>query len=766
LIPPRPGDDLATLSGLPVPDRAPNTAVTPEKWGHLEARVRRAVRMKDDFVTVPFPRLAAASDRQVVAAVEQYRREAAVVDPRLAREVSLQLKAAALSDVCDRLRSDSGIQLVASNSVADEKVTVFCEKQPLRDVMRQLSRPFGYTWLRSGTPGAYRYELVQDLKSQFMEEELRNRDRNAALVALDQEIERYRPLLALSPDEALLRAKTAAPVEKKLLGQLSGLGWGPIQMYFRLSPQEQAALRAGQELRFSAEPMALFDRPLPANVARGVLQSLRDRRIRRLGDGSLGVTTDSGIADARPPADVPEARAIVTLKMKQSELGRFTLAGQSGFFARSKPDGGVDTANSGDDGPLANGTSPAVHKLDNAAVNARFARDPSLRRRVTVVPRADLSPAPGVAALLPPARGGVPVAGTGLPPASTAPSAENGVAADISPPSPRRGGAGGEVPPEPKVTTADVLEALHRATGMPIVADFYTRLYPADAVTLINQPLFEALNRLGDTMRLRWNKDGSWLQFRSSSYYDDRLKEVPNRLLNRWAAARRQHGMLSLDELVEIVQLPDAPLDGAEMAEGARLLFGLAEWDLARNWALRRHLRYLAGFTPAQRQEAMSPAGLAFARMPLAQQQRFIAIAHEWDEKPLQSLEELEGAVLRVDYTQPGWYEWRVPGAGADWLQLVMPAGPGRRAPRPALRARTRQAVLQTARQLDSQLQEAMLQVARRLKPDLDAAQMAAQEAQVVPTELNLTFLYMPGGSHARVIRSFSLNNQSAYGTW
>ena len=33
--------------------------------------------------------------------------------------------------------------------MADEKVTVFCERLPLRDVMRQLSRPFGYTWLRS-----------------------------------------------------------------------------------------------------------------------------------------------------------------------------------------------------------------------------------------------------------------------------------------------------------------------------------------------------------------------------------------------------------------------------------------------------------------------------------------------------------------------------------------------------------------------------------------------------------------------------------------
>ena len=46
--------------------------------------------------------------------------------------------------------------------------------------------------------------------------------------------------------------------------------------------------------------------------------------------------------------------------------------------------------------------------------------------------------------------------------------------------------------------------------------------------------LFDALDHLADGMRLHWSKDGSWLRFRSTSYYDDRLKEVPhNRLLAR-----------------------------------------------------------------------------------------------------------------------------------------------------------------------------------------------------------------------------------------
>src|SRR5206468_10519169 len=125
--------------------------------------------------------------------------EKEVVDSRLTQKVTCAFKGTALADLCEALKQETGIHLATGNSVADEKVTLFCEKTPLREVMRQLSRPFGYTWLRSGTPGQYHYELVQELRSQLLEEELRNRDRNAALLALETEIERYRPYLHLAP---------------------------------------------------------------------------------------------------------------------------------------------------------------------------------------------------------------------------------------------------------------------------------------------------------------------------------------------------------------------------------------------------------------------------------------------------------------------------------------------------------------------------------------------------------------------------------------
>src|SRR5207302_3006077 len=162
--------------------------------------------------------------------------EKEIVDSRLTQKVTLAFKGTALSDICEHLRAETGIRVTAGPSVADEKVTLFCEKLPLREVIRQLSRPFGYTWLRTRkvlgvrsevlggsaaapntqhpTPNTdYRYELVQDLRSQLLEEDLCNRDRNAALLDLEKEIDRYQPYLGLSPDEALARSKTAPPEE-------------------------------------------------------------------------------------------------------------------------------------------------------------------------------------------------------------------------------------------------------------------------------------------------------------------------------------------------------------------------------------------------------------------------------------------------------------------------------------------------------------------------------------------------------------------------
>jgi hypothetical protein len=640
--------------------------------------------------------------------------------------VTLAFKGTALSDVCEAVQKETGIHLVAGNSVADEKVTLFCEKLPLREVMRQLSRPFGYTWLRSGTADEYRYELAQDLRSQLLEEELRNRDRNAALLALEKEIERYRPYLDLSPDEALARSKSASPEEKKLLERLATDGWGPVQIYFRLSHSDLAALRAGQAITFSQEPKP-GERPLPADVAHGLLQSWRDWRVVR-GDDGLSLRHAEKAPDGLALTAVPEVRARVELSgINQAGPGLFSFEGASCVFSVGNQPRRINMGWSA--GPLASGRGAAVVPPQNAVANARRARDPELQSRVTVVPGAGTDAVGGRGAAERPTLDATPAQARREDEAPD-PVTVSGLAPDAS-----------------KVTSAGVLEALHHATSMPIVGDYYTRMLPLPAVSVREMPLFDALNQLCDGMRMHWLKEPQrgWLQFRSATYFSDRLEEVPNRLLTRWAASRQKHGTLMLDDLVEIAQLSDAQLNAPEMAEGARLIFGLAEWDLARSGNLRPHFRYLARFTPAQRQEMMSGTGLTFTRMSLAQQQEFIALAVAPDAPPFQSLEELAGATLRVDYTVPGWFTCRVPDpAWRQWVVQVAAGPEGRRAVRPPVREQTQKAALQTARRLDP----------------------TAEEAQIVPTSLNCAIIYIPGTTNARAIHRIGVDYDLYTRTW
>jgi hypothetical protein len=680
-------DDLAYLNEnvSPVADRSrlPSARRSPPPDNHRQ----QAAGEGDDFVFVPQPRIAAAAgadgplpaDKAAADAVASFQRERAVVDTRLVRKASVAVKGTALSDLCEQLHTETGIALTAGRSVADEKVTLFCKAMPLRDVMRRLSRPFGYTWLRSGKEPEYRYELVQDLRSQLLEEELREQDRKAALLALNQQLEQYRQYLDLSPEEARRRAANASPEEKKLLERYAGSGWGPTQIYFRLSPQEMAALRAGQTVVFNSEP-GPGEQPLPPALGRGVLQSHRDWRLYRR-DGQFAISTDprEHPAGSLPPSEVPEARGKVRLQMDQSDLGQLALSGGSGVTGIYP--GGGHTMH---DDWIAVGESPSVQSPRNAVSNAGLARDPALQRRVAVRPQPSYRPP--VAAV------------TGEESGSERPNEQRDRAR------------------QPMVTTADVLEALHRATGMPIVADYYTRLYPAATLTLPEQGLFTALNKLSDTMRLRWSKADGWLQFRSTSFFHDRLKEVPNRLLSRWAEARRRAGALGLEEVCEVAQLTDSQLDAQSMAEGARLLYGLAEWDLARRSSLRRYLRHLVQFTPAQRQQAQRPEGLPFGQMTLAQQQGFLSLALPRDAAAGQvPLEELTGATMRLDYRVPGRFEWS-----------VAPPDP-RREPRIELAPPP---VYEPTR-------EAALAAARRIEPSV------TPEA-IRPTELQLAILYLP----------------------
>lgn len=597
--------DLAYLNTDPAVSQPGWSQLGPSAVEAVLARIDRTMRQGDDFVRVPFPRVAGADAASLKAAATAYRQAKEVVDARLAHNVSLSVKGLAFSDLCKKLQDLTGVEIRAGRSVADDKATIFCKEQPLRDLMRQINRVFGFTWAREGEPGAYRYELVQDLRSQLLEEELRNRDRAEALLDIDHQMEGYRKNLGLSPEEAAEKQETASELEKNLLWAHSQSGSGPIQLFLGLSPDELNSLRNGQSLKFSADP-GPGERPMPAGVGDGLMHFPESFRIHVTDQSTQFGPAKQGAAGQSLSA-FPGAKPIAHLSLQESEPGKFDLIGGAGVKLPGRTEKGlIDVAES--NLRIATGLSPSVrnprNEVANAALKARFERDPALRLAYALQPAAtcELFAAPY----------------------------EQGA-------------------PGPRVTSADVLETLYRATGQSIVADYYTRVYvPAD-VSVASAPLFNVLCKSADAMRLRWKWENNWLQFRSTNFFNERRMEVPNRLLERWAASRRRHGALGVDDLAEIAQLNDIQMRSNGMSNGARAVYGLKEWHLVRN-QLRSQWQFLAGLSAAQRAAALTEAGLPYAQMNPAQQRQFCETRWGGGIIPAENVAE---AAFRLRYTPP-----------------------------------------------------------------------------------------------------------------
>jgi hypothetical protein len=196
------------------------------------------------------------------------------------------------------------------------------------------------------------------------------------------------------------------------------------------------------------------------------------------------------------------------------------------------------------------------------------------------------------------------------------------------------------------------------------------------------------------------------------------------------------------------------------MAEGAREIWSLQEWDLPRNGNLRPLLRDLALFTPEQRQQATTEEGLPFVKMSLPQQQQFISRSF-----PL-PLEVFAGGALRVEYTRPGEFQWGDPGLVWSWSRWFVIREHGRQghwAPRPSVHARTREGVVEALLRVDPTIRDGATHrhPLRALELASAASPPVPLEAQIFPTELNMVFIYVPSRSNEHPIHIVYRNGSS-----
>lgn len=566
---------------------------------------RRLPAVRDDFVRIRLPQLATADLKSPAAAeaARQYEKEARVVDSRLFRKVTLALKAASLEDLCAEMSRQTGVALRASRGTADEKVTVFVDERPAREVMREVARLFGFFWGRVGEEGSYKYDLEQDLRAQLAEEEMRRRDLDAALLQLDDTMGRFRPYVNLDLKELEAAAARAKGPEKERIQQFLNKR-APILVYHHLSPADRAGLLNGQMVRFvrdSADPdHRLPQEWYPYGAADGQIEG-----------GAGG----------------PGAKPFVGLSIDRSEAGELRLLVSEGGATEGGPGGGT-WGGVTSLVPLATGKSPSTADPQNAVLNRPLRASPAFLHAVSFEAK------PSCPWFQPDELGKHPA------PAPTPEDEINGIR-------------------EPHVTSADVWEAIHRASHMDIVADAYSRYYPAASFSCRNVPLFDALCRAGDTLGARWHKDGDYLLCRSTGFFWDKLKEVPNRFLKRWSADRGR-GPLALDDLLEMSTLSDTQLNSETSGKVIEHCWGLDEWaNVGRGFfregidcsELRPYARFYASLSEPQRRLAETRGVGADDLLPAQADALRRLLEAKGPGLP-------RGARLRVDYAPAGAYVW------------------------------------------------------------------------------------------------------------
>ena len=463
-----------------------------EQLAQLE-RIKAIVKGGDDFIDVPLPIVATTATTAAAEALATYQAERQIVDGRLAQGVTLGAKALSFADLCAELTRKTGVKFSAAPSVADDNITVFCTKRPVRDLMREITNLFGFTWTRSGQPDEYSYRLTQPVKAQLAEQELRNQNRNTIV-------------------------------------------------YFSLS----RALKEGEDAEWTVRTQ---NNELA--IIKGEFRSLDVQRVTPV----EGTETLEGANQAVLNFDVSSRYTT------GNATGGLVLQSPQTFYMR--------------------GNTPTIGS--NAERNAALKTLPEYLRKVSI------APVPGE----------------------------------------REPRLPGEKAPEPLVTTADLLEAIHHATGKDTIGDSFTKLQAPQQVTAKNLPLFDALNTVCEPLGLQWGQERGFFQFRSASFYSDRVQEVPSRFLQRWALSRRMNRGLVATDIAEIATLRDEQLDSGFVENGVRVIQNLQEWSIATNAALRPHWRFFASLTPEQQRSALTAEGLAFRGLRQAQQWELLRLAFE-----------------------------------------------------------------------------------------------------------------------------------------
>lgn len=137
--------------------------------------------------------------------------------------------------------------------------------------------------------------------------------------------------------------------------------------------------------------------------------------------------------------------------------------------------------------------------------------------------------------------------------------------------------------------------------------------------------LFEHLDRHVQFSH-HWERQGNLIRLRSRTWFLDRPREIPLRLVRSWQEQQRQRGTLTLEKLAGIAtSLTEAQLDGL----GAAVYDEFAGLEISSVSHARQALRLYGAFSAGQRRQLQHGDALPVAQMTRAQQSLFLSGVHD-----------------------------------------------------------------------------------------------------------------------------------------
>jgi beta-lactamase regulating signal transducer with metallopeptidase domain len=503
-----------------------------------------------------------------------------------------------LGELVQRIAADTGARLTAVPEVADEPVAVVVREIPARELLEQLADLLDYTWSRRGKGEQMRCEIWQDLASKQREEALRNSLRADVIRRFQEELQRNVEMASWSP-ERLQQIHDGRPThaddpdanERARRFQISWTMMSPIsravgQLLGRLSPEQWATVRDGKTLTFSTDPHQ-DELAMPTETER----ALRSAKPTLYPPGEpIGYHDPNGPEQTRHVDEGLQQQWAaatgyrVTVQISPDNWRNLNMlqltAAAKPFRTGAPPRSEFFDAYAGTSVQIRTEPSdPMSWERDQSMPpDAELAKDPVFGARQLfkpeVKPRHDWVEDPGTPAMF---------------------------------------------------RLRDLLPDLARTYKVGFIADAYTPVNGRLGPGAFSGPesLAQFLSSIA-SMTHRWDHRGNLVRLRSRTWFLDRPKEIPLRLVRHWKELIDRHGALPLEAYIEMTRsLTDLQLENlSHIGEDVELPPSTRWYEIGRS---RYGLRLYDALLPDQQQALWRGKSLPAAQMTATQQQLFLA---------------------------------------------------------------------------------------------------------------------------------------------